>query len=606
MAALAFLPSLRNGFARDDGELVPALLGGGRSLGSLLLSDYWAPAGHGSGLWRPFVTFTLWLDGRLGGGAPLALHAGNVLAHALASGLLCALLLRAGLPAAAALAGALWFAVMPAHAEAVSWIVGRTDVLCAAAALLALLLDRRARSGGGAAARIASLAAFALALLAKESAAALVLVVLALERADAKRPAAAATLRWIAPWVVVTLAWYAAHRAIALPAGPPTDLDPAEAARWPGQAWRLLPHFALALLPGVAHAPDALPRAGAGSAGGAVVTVALLATAGWLAWRRARALPALALFLAPLLPLVALALSGRAMPSGERLVYLASAGAAWLGALAFGWARARGRAAATAAGVALAALLAASTFESVRLQPDWRDDASTYAAMVRAQPGNPVGWLGTADDAGQRGERAEAERRLARAASLGPAVPARHLVRAALHLRYGEWPAVLASADSALALAPGFADARVLRATALVRLRRLDEAAAETRALLAARPDDPRALAVEGQRLLLAGDGAGAVARLEDAVGRAPDDVSSWYSLGVARAVQGRPAGAQEAFERTVALDPRYYDGWLALARAAAQSGDAAAAAEALARAGALPEAADGRAAALRAELGAR
>lgn len=583
VAALAWLPSLANDFARDDGELIPAILRGARPLGPMLVSDFWAPAGSGSGLWRPFVTFSLWLHGQVGGGAPLPFHAGNVIANAVTTGVLAALLQAVGLSAVAAFAGALWFAVMPAHAEAVAWVVGRTDVLCALGSLVALLLDRRARASGSRGARVASLAAYAIALLSKETAATLVLVVFALERVDERRPALRESLLWCAPWLLVTAAWFAAHQVIAKAGGPPMYVAPGDAAGWPARAWLLLPHFALALMPGVAHAPDAMPRAWFGVAGGALASVGLIALAVVLWWKRARALPALVLFLAPLLPLVGAALAGRALPAGERLVYLSSAGAAWL--LAMALAHPRAKAAPRIAFAAVALLVAWSAADAVRLAPDWKDDASVYAAMVREQPANPVGWLGTADAAAQKGDRAEAERRLARAAALGPGVPARHLVGAALHYRYGEWPQVVACADSALAAIPGLADARVLRATAYVRLRRLDEAAADTRELLATRPDDPQVLAVEGQRLLLAGDPAGAAGRLESAVAGKPDDVAAWYALGIARAVTGRAAEAQQAFERTVALDPEYREGWLGLARAAAQAGDTATAQAALERA---------------------
>jgi predicted Zn-dependent protease len=251
----------------------------------------------------------------------------------------------------------------------------------------------------------------------------------------------------------------------------------------------------------------------------------------------------------------------------------------------------------------MTALILANAAVTWRVQAAWRDDESLYRAMTSGSPGYAVGWIGLADLRARQGARAEAESLLARAESLGPRIPALHLARAALHYRHGEWSAVIEAADRGLALQPALADARLLRAIALTRLRRLDEAAAESARLLAERPDDPAVLALDGQRLLLAGDPAGAVARLEAATRGAPGDVAAWYALGIARALTGAAAGARAAFERTVALDPAYYDGWLQLARACAGLGDAAAARAAAARAGALPEARDGRAAALAAAL---
>ena len=39
-AALAWAPSLANGFARDDGELVPAILRDDRTLNPILINDF--------------------------------------------------------------------------------------------------------------------------------------------------------------------------------------------------------------------------------------------------------------------------------------------------------------------------------------------------------------------------------------------------------------------------------------------------------------------------------------------------------------------------------------------------------------------------------------
>ena len=72
------------------------------------------------------------------------------------------------------------------------------------------------------------------------------------------------------------------------------------------------------------------------------------------------------------------------------------------------------------------------------------------------------------------------------------------------------------------------------------------------------------------------------------------------FALGNARLLEGRPREAAGAFERTVALDPAFYDGWLRLALARHGLGDASGRDAALARAASLPEAGDGRVAALR------
>ncbi|MFN8587246.1 MAG: hypothetical protein U0704_05535 [Candidatus Eisenbacteria bacterium] len=599
---MSYARSWSNGFARDDGELLPAIFARGESPLTLLTSDFWAPARRLSGLWRPVVSWSFWLDGHLGGGSPAWFHVANTLQHALVTALLCALLCAHGLPTIAVLLGAAWFAVAPVHAEAVAWVVGRTDVLCGLFAIAALALDRRALANGRRVTAMAAALAYGAALGSKESAIGLPLVALAMDRAAAQRPALRASLARLAPWALVAGAWALAHRAWATPgAGITIYQSPDDVARRAVLAWSLVPHFLAAMLPGVAHAPDALPREWGGVLVGASTTLAGVALAVWLAWRRSPAAAPVLLFLAPVLPLVGAALMGRALPSGERLAYLPSAGIAWLLALAV--ASARGRMQVPLVRVALGALVAISAFECVRLQPAWHDDASVYAAMVAAQPRNPVGWIGSADAAAQAGDRATAERRLQVAARLGPRVPARHFVRAAMHYRYGEWEAVAASSDSALALVPGFTDARVLRATALVRLRRLDEAAADTHELLAARPDDPQALSVEGQRLLLAGEWLRAADLLDRAVSGAPDDVASWYALGVANERAERASEAGRAFSRVVALDPSSYDGWLGLARANGATGDTEGAATALARASTLPEAADGRAAALADQL---
>lgn len=124
-------------------------------------------AGHG--YWRPLVTWTYALDAQLGGARPLAYHATNVALHAAACVLLWRLLLALEVGGAAALAGALVFAVHPALASAVAWVPGRNDALLGVLVFGAWLAFARRRPA-------AHFACFALALLTKETAAALPLV----------------------------------------------------------------------------------------------------------------------------------------------------------------------------------------------------------------------------------------------------------------------------------------------------------------------------------------------------------------------------------------------------------------------------------------------
>ncbi len=137
--------------------------------------------------YRPLVLLSYEVDralaGAPAGGAPPAdaalarsFHRFNVIANALAAALV--FLLGAALARAAggggdayipAGAGALLFAVHPVHVEAVAWIVGRADVLCALLLVGALALHLWSRRGGGLlASGAAALCSFG-AMLAKET-----------------------------------------------------------------------------------------------------------------------------------------------------------------------------------------------------------------------------------------------------------------------------------------------------------------------------------------------------------------------------------------------------------------------------------------------------
>src|SRR5262245_44907494 len=247
IACAVYLPAIAYDFVRDYREL---LLGGSllRAPGTLLhllISDYWAAAAGDSGLWRPCALLSMWVDGRISGWSPAWFHFVNLVAHGVATSLLVLAVASFGGGALAAWLAGLWFALMPAHVEPVTWIAGRTDVWCGLFALAALVLAR-----GGPAARRAGPFAFALALLSKESAAAIAPVF-----ALAAWIAARSTRDWLracVPYAIVLAVWAPLHALLV----PPLE---APALQGPARFWTALalPAWELRfLLPGVGHGPD--------------------------------------------------------------------------------------------------------------------------------------------------------------------------------------------------------------------------------------------------------------------------------------------------------------------------------------------------------------
>jgi hypothetical protein len=175
--------------------------------------------------YRPLVTVSYGLDAQWSGARPLGYHLTNLALHALASVALLAVLRRFALPGAVATLAAVAFAVHPAFAAAVAWIPGRNDSLLAVFALAAWLFFLR---DGAHPSRVAPQAArisvdralhlglFGLALLTKETAAALPLVwglqAVLLDGWPRRRRMGAVV--YVFGWAVLAGAAAVAHRAV--------------------------------------------------------------------------------------------------------------------------------------------------------------------------------------------------------------------------------------------------------------------------------------------------------------------------------------------------------------------------------------------------------
>ena len=142
LSVAIYLPTLRNGYVFDDEVIVrvnPVVAQ--EQFSKALTVPYWpALEGITAGApnWRPLAVFSFVVDRRVPGGVPFIHHAVNAVLYGL--------VVLALFPVARRLAGRGWpalvaiglFAAHPAHAEVVSPIVGRTDLLAALGTLVAL------------------------------------------------------------------------------------------------------------------------------------------------------------------------------------------------------------------------------------------------------------------------------------------------------------------------------------------------------------------------------------------------------------------------------------------------------------------------------------
>ena len=149
LAVLPFLNGLTAGFTFDDGTIVrdnPRLAAPGK-VGEIFTTHYFGgPLATGKN-YRPVVLLTYAVQRWTTGTDPFPFHLVNVLLHAGTTLLFAAWLLALGMPRAPSVAAAALFAVVPIHAEAVTGIVGRAELLVALLVFLSALLFLQATEG---------------------------------------------------------------------------------------------------------------------------------------------------------------------------------------------------------------------------------------------------------------------------------------------------------------------------------------------------------------------------------------------------------------------------------------------------------------------------
>ncbi|MEO8275446.1 MAG: tetratricopeptide repeat protein [Thermoanaerobaculia bacterium] len=615
-AAIVYWNSLGNGFVWDDRFLIvdnPRVQSLSH-LPELLTHDYVfvAETDLAYGYFRPVSSLSLALDYSLWGARPWGFHLTNLLLHAAASLLACGLALGLGARRAIAWATGLLFALHPIHTENVAWIAGRTDILAflfgGGAFGLYLMSDEATSSARRRGLFVSSLISFALALLAKEMAAAVLFWIASdafMKSADrplAKRIATA--LRRAMPWLAV-LALYAVTRFALL--GVPPPAAPAEhtlaRALWSAPstivrylAWMAWPRERSAYVQNPYVTSLADPRLG-------VALVALiLIGALLLRWARRSNQPRAVAGAGAMLALTFLPILNFARIAGppdmgavmaERFAYMPSFFFLLLVVLAcdalvqrFPVRRAR-------AALVAVFLLCVSTIlsaQTIARNRDWQDDIRFFEQEARRTPGAPLLWTNLAQAQMRAGNPVAANESIRHAEALMPQATWVLAVRAqwlTLAGRYAEAlpiqeRVVHAEKKNSLALnnlaflqrSTGHVDLALPVLRDLVErlptypdpwlnLAEIDRAAGDREAAVTSytryldlRPRDLRAVEVLAGLLSAAGRAADAEALYLGAMRGDSFDASLWNNLGAARLASGDSAGALAAIERALGIDP--------------------------------------------------
>jgi tetratricopeptide (TPR) repeat protein len=459
---------------------------------------------RGAAGYRPLTVASLAVNHRISGLDPAGYLATNLALHVLAAVLVAAIGLAVfGHPGWGAAAGAI-FALHPINAEAVNYVTARSSLLSTACALAAVLaFVRHADGRAGVWTRAAGLAAFAGALLSKESAVALVVPLLVYPWLGPRPPlepaAAARVRRWAAVHAGLAVLFVAVYWAITrggiighVPAARPAWTYVEMVGRslwlwlWP---WPLgLDHPLTFILRFDAALAAALVIGAVGVAAAFVILARRIPVAAWgLLWALAG--------LAPLAPLPWMTTVGLLQEhrmalsaAGLSLMTAALARAVWERVGRVGGARvARPILAVAAIGLAVAAIGVDRSRSAV-----WQDDRRVWGDVVRWSPDNM----------------------LARS-NLGAA-----------YMEYGEYDLSESEYRAVLALAPSFP--RVYYNLGLLALRR-------------ERPDEARAA-------------------FERATALAPGDAAAWTHLGILSLRSGDTPRAERAFETALRIDPMQRD----------------------------------------------
>jgi tetratricopeptide (TPR) repeat protein len=567
----AYLPALGGGFLWDDNFHVtkPAL----RPLSGL--GRIWFEIGQ-TQQYYPLLHSAFWLEYRLWGGAVLGYHLVNVFLHAAAACVFGLILRRLFVPTlggraqagAAALFGALLFALHPVCVESVAWISEQKNTLSTLFYLLSLLaylgFDERGDRGRAWGAYALSLGLFVMALLSKSVTATLpaaILVVLWWRkgRLSWKRDAVP-LLPWFAAGIASGLFTAWVERSSIRAEGADFDLTGIQrvliAGRavwfylgklaWPANLAFIYPHWTI---------ETSLGRQALFPLGAAVLAAVLVLAGG----RTRGALAAYLFFVGSLFPALGFfnVYPFKYAYVADHFQYLASLGVFALAAGSWGcWMGKAGPG--RAKGAASLGLLCVLGALSWRQAGTYTDAETLYSSTLARNPDCWMAYNNLANLRLDRGRNAEAIPYYRRVLELRPgdAIPRNNLALALAGL--GLLPEAIAQYRVALALDPAYPEAHRNLAVALRRAGRLRESIAQCEEALRLVPNYPEARADLARALALEGRLPEAVAAFGEALRIQPGNPETHADLATALSQGGRLPEAIAEYGEALRLKPDY------------------------------------------------
>jgi Flp pilus assembly protein TadD len=569
---LVYANSLSGSFVFDDTKQIagnPAL----RSWGNILrafTNDVWSfergtlttdiPPPY----YRPLFTIYLTLNYQLFGLWEPGWHLMNLLVHTLATVFVYYLLRRLSRDNMSAFVTALLFGLHPAHVESVSWISGIPDPLAALFYVPSLLWYVRYREDGNRKWLAASVVAYGLAALCKETPLVLplVLVVWELARSQAKKNLVLRlkeSIPKLVPYGVVAVAYLALRFSVL---GRISWKHPFMAQVPDSAIWMTVPYvfvnylrhliapFHLSLIYGTSFITNA-------GSSRFLLPVGILLVLGLILWiyRKkfdAQVWLAIALIVAPLLPVLNLKVFHYEYIIQDRYLYLPSIGFCYLVAILILWLARKRATLAAALGIAVVLVFGAGTILQNRV---WHDPVALWQRAVDYSPNS---WsthynLGLAYLGLKQYETARAELLEAKRLKPGHAVVLNNLALAQAGL--ADKDEAISSLRAALAADPSLLEAHNNLGALLYDKGDFSGAKIEFSLVLERDPSSSSARFNLGRTLAATGDHAGAIREYESLLAGKPQDIDARYELSLSYAATGQPRKAEDLLNQTAAMD---------------------------------------------------